>query len=207
MKFLVIPIVAAISIATFVRETNSHAGAKRGQQAFAKDDYATATREFTAAQQQAPSSRNTFNLGTSQIAGRDRAHGAQTLGEASKDPALRGDALYNRGNGALAAKEYENAIRDYKDALRADPHHAAAKRNLEIALHHLTQEKQQQQSGGGGQQQQQPQPQPQQAPSQPKPPPREGETDAESLLRSVQQQEQEEMRRMKGRAAVGRVGW
>ena len=31
--------------------------------------------------------------------------------------------------------------------------------------------------------------------------------DVEALLRSVQQQEQEELRRMKGRASEERVGW
>lgn len=205
MKLLLIPIFAAISIASFLRETNSHAAAKRGAAAYAKQDYAAAAREYTTVQQQSPSSRSMFNIGTSQIAGGDRENGARALGEASKDPSLRGDALYNRGNGALAAKEYETAIRDYMDALRANPRHAAAKRNLEIALHRFAQEKQQQ-SGGGGQQQQQNQQQPQPQ-DQPKPAPQEGETDAQSLLRSVQQQEQEEMRRMKGRAAAGRVGW
>jgi Ca-activated chloride channel homolog len=207
MKFVLIPIVAAISIASFIRESNSHAAAKRGQDAFAKKDYPAAAREYAAAQQQAPSPRGFFNLGTSQVAGRDRANGAQALTEASKDPGLRSDALYNRGNGALDAKQYEAAIRDYADALRANPGHAAAKRNLEIALNRLTNEQQQQSGGGGQQQQPNPQQQQQQPQQNPKPAPKEGETDAESILRSVQQQEQEEMRRMKGRAAVGRVGW
>ena len=205
MKLLLIPIVAALSIAPFLRETNSHASAKRGASAYEKGDYSTATREYTTAQQQAPSPRATFNVGTSQLAGGDRTNGSQALGEAAKDPSLRADALYNRGNGALTAKEYQTAIRDYMDALRANPRHAAAKRNLEIALTQLDRERQEQ-SGGGGQQKQQ-QNQQQTPQDQPKPAPKEGETDAESLLRSVQQQEQEEMRRMKGRAAVGRVGW
>lgn len=201
---LLIPIVAAISIASLWRETNSHAAAKRGAEAFAKDDYATAAREYATARQQAPSARGAFNLGTSQIANNDRADGSAALVEAAKDPALKADALYNRGNGALAAKDFEQAIHDYTDALRTNPRHAAAKRNLEIALHRK-QEQDAQQAGASNQQQQQQQPQPQ--PQQPKPAPREGDTDAEALLRSVQQQEQEEMRRMKVRAGVGRVGW
>ena len=204
MKVL-IPIVAAISIATMVHETNSHAAAKRGATAFAKKDYTTAAREYATAQKQSPSPRNAFNLGTAQIAGGDRANGSATLADAIKDPALKGDALYNRGNGALEAKQYQQAVRDYTDALRANPSHFAAKRNLEIALHRLTEEQQRQQSGGSGQQQQ-PQGQ-QQKTQQPKPAPKEGDTDAEALLRSVQQQEQEEMKRMKVRREVGRVGW
>ena len=205
MKLLVLPILAALSLASLWRETNSHAAAKRGAAAFAKRDYAAATNEYKIARAAAPSPRGAFNVGTSQIAAGDRANGAAMLEEAIQDPALRADALYNRGNSALAAKQHEQAARDYRDALRASPGHSAAKRNLEIALHRLAQE-QQQQAGGG--QQQQPQNQQQQRPQdQPKPAPKEGETDADTLLRSVQQQEQEELRRMKARVGVGRVGW
>jgi tetratricopeptide (TPR) repeat protein len=201
---LLIPIVAAISIASLWRETNSHAAAKRGQRAFAKQDYAAAVKSYQTAKQQAPSARGAFNLGTSQIAGGDREKGSATLADAVKDPVLRADSLFNRGNSALAAKAYEHAIRDYSDALRTNPHHAAAKRNLEIAMQRRASE-QQKQSGAGGQQKQ---PNQQQAQTpQPKPAPKEGEADAEALLRSVQQQEQEELRRMKMKRGDGRVGW
>jgi len=205
MKLAIIPILAALSIASFLRETNSHAAAKRGAAAFAKQDYKNATREYSTARQQSPSPRSAFNLGTSQIAGGDRATGSATLADAIREPSLRGDALFNRGNGALEAKQYEQAIRDYSDALRANPNHAAAKRNLEIALRKREEEKQRQSGGGSGQQKQQQQKQQQQP--QPKPAPKEGDNDAEALLRSVQQQEQEEMKRMKARAVVGKVGW
>ena len=159
---------------------------------------------FARAQQLAPSPRNAFNLGTVEIAAGDRERGSTHMADAIQDPALRADALFNRGNSALESKAYDHAVRDFSDALRANPNHTAAKRNLEIAL---TQKQNQRPAPGGkqgqqGQSQQKPQPQPQGQ----KPTPS-SQPDLDTLLRSVQQQEQEELRRMKGRAEEGRVGW
>ena len=196
--------VAGLLSVPWFTETNSHAASARGERAYQQKQYDEALRWFRRAQELAPSARGAFNLGTAQIAAGQREQGSATLTEAMKDPALRADALFNRGNSALQAKAYDHAVRDYADALRANPNHAAAKRNLEIALAH----KQNQRPAPGGKQgqqgknQQKPQPQPQgQKPGQASQP------DLETLLRSVQQQEQEELRRMKGQPAEGRVGW
>lgn len=189
------------------RDTNSRAQNQRGTQQYANQEYGAAAQSFTRAQQLAPSPRNAFNLGTAQIAAGQHAEGAATLGEAMKEPSLRAEALYNRGNSALAAKAYDHAVRDYSDALRLDPRHAAAKRNLEIALTRKLD--QQQSSSGGRQNQQQPQQSPQQskADQQQQQAPQQGQADMDALLRSVQQQEQEELGRMKGKRPVARVGW
>ena len=100
---------------------------------------------------------------------------------------MRADALYNRGNSALAAKALDHAIRDYADALRANPNHAAAKRNLEIALQRREQQRRNASASGQRNQQGQSQQQ-QQAPAQGQQQPK-GQIDLEALLRSVQQQE------------------
>lgn len=55
---------------------------------------------------------------------------------------LRGDrpreaAAYNLGNMAMRTKDYEGAVRAYKDALRVSPSDRDAKRNLEEALRQL----------------------------------------------------------------------
>ena len=189
------------------RETNSHASSVRGTQAYGKQQYAPATQAFTRAHQLAPSAQTAFNLGTSQVAAGQREQGSATLTEAIKDPALRADALFNRGNSALAAKSLDAAIGDYIAALKARPNHPGAKRNLEIALakresaRHGASAAQKQNQPGKDQQKQQ------QAPSQGQKP-QEGQPDLDALLRSVQQQEQEELRRMKAKAsAEGKVGW
>ncbi|MDQ3281033.1 MAG: hypothetical protein M3Q69_06450 [Acidobacteriota bacterium] len=211
MKFVTL-LIALAGLAGWWRETNSHAAASRGAAAYQKKDYAASADAYRRAQELAPSARNAFNLGTAQIAAGQREQGSAALAEAIKDPALRADALFNRGNSALASKANEHAIHDYINALRANPNHAGAKRNLEIALQRSqAEQKRQQQQGAGGkqgdkgqQQQRQQQPQPS-ANGQQRPQP--GQMDLEALLRSVQQQEQEELRRMKGRAAEGKVGW
>jgi Ca-activated chloride channel homolog len=196
-----------ISIPSWWRDTNSRAAAQRGANAYEKKQYTKAAEAFRRAQELAPSARGAFNRGTAEIAAGQREQGSATLADAIKDPALRADALYNRGNSALAAKATDHAIRDYTDALRANPNHAAAKRNLEIALQRRAQQRRNASAGGQknqqGQQPQKPQPTPSPG-QQPKP----GEIDLEALLRSVQQQEQDELRRMKGKiSSDARVGW
>src|SRR5207249_3296931 len=75
-----------------------------------------------------------FNLGTAQIAAGNREQGSSTLARAMENPGLRADALFNRGNSALAANAFDYAIHDYVEALKLHPKDPGAKRNLEIAL-------------------------------------------------------------------------
>lgn len=204
-------IVAAIASIwqSMTHETNSRAATLRGTKAYAAQKYDPSAKAFRDAATLMPSPRHSFNLGTAQVAAGRQAEGSATLSEAMREPSLRADALYNRGNSALAAKAYEHAIRDYSDALRLRPTDAQTKRNLEIALAQL-QSMRQQQSAGNQQQPKLGSPPPQQSPQQQSPStdPQRQEGDAEALLRSVQQQEQEEMARMKrARASRARVGW
>ncbi len=214
MKPFVIILMLAVSVPSVVqkatRETNSHAAAKRGVEQYNRGQYEPAVKSFGEAATIEPAPRNSFNLGTAQIAAGKRTEGANTLANAMNDPSLRAETLYNRGNGALESKAYELAVRDYTEALKMNPRDVQAKRNLEIAI----QEKQSMQKARGSQpqQQQSPQKQPQQ---QPEPSPsdqnkdqKKQDADTEALLRSVQQQEQEELARMKkARGEAARIGW
>lgn len=205
--------VAALTLAglwqKITRPTSSSAAGARGVTAFERQQPADAVSEFRTAAALDPSPHNHFNLGTAQIAAGARAEGATTIARAMADPALRHRALFNRGNSALASNAFDHAIRDYAEALRLAPGDRDAKRNLEIALQRQKSMQQPQQGGGSRQQQgasQNPQPSPQPAPDRGKE--EEGEADAEALLRSVQQQEQEELARMKrSRGDSRRVGW
>lgn len=204
---LALVMLAAAAIAwppAWWRETNSHAASARGARAYEEKQYDAASKAYTRAEQLTPSARNAFNLGTAEIAAGNREQGSAHLAEAIQDPALRSNAYFNRGNSALEAKSFEHAIRDYADALRANPQHAGAKRNLEIAMQRQRQQQQPSPNGKQGQNQQKQQPQQQQQAKQPS---QSGQPDLEALLRSVQQQEQEELRRMKGKASEGKVGW
>jgi Ca-activated chloride channel family protein len=198
----------------FLAETNSGAANKRGLDEFAKRHYGPAVQSFAKANSYAQSPTTLYNLGTAEIAAGKREEGSAALTAAMRDKSLRADALYNRGNSALAANSYDSAIRDYVDALKLRPSDLPTKRNLEIALNRKMQA-QQSQSGqqknpnGSSPQQQQQKNQPktpsagQQQQQQPQ-----QDANAEALLRAVQQQEQEELQRMKRvRAQKGRVGW
>lgn len=185
--------------ARFTRETNSHAATARGVKLFGEKKYADAQKSFGTAASIAATPARAFNLGTSQIAAGNREAGSSTIAKAFADPSLRADALFNRGNSALSANAFDYAIRDYTDALRIRPADMAAKRNLEIALRRK-QAMQKQQGGGSGSQQdrgpqpqQKPQPSPQPGGAQPQ---AQNDPNVDGLLRSVQQQEQEELSRM-----------
>jgi tetratricopeptide (TPR) repeat protein len=89
------------------------------------------------------------------------------LGKATgaKDKSVAARAHYNRGNIRMQQKKLDDAVEEYKDALRADPTLESARQNLELALRQREKQRQQQQQQGQGQgqpqqgqgQQQQPQ--------------------------------------------------
>ncbi len=62
---------------------------------------------------------------------------------------------FNLGNLEMAANQFQNAIQQYVDYLKANPEDVDAKRNLEVALKMLQQQQQQQQQQNQDQQQQQ----------------------------------------------------
>lgn len=196
------------NLAQLWRDTNSHAANARGVKAFEQKKYASSVKAFADAQSIAPSPQRAFNLGTAQVAAGQREQGSATLMKAMADPLLRQNTLFNRGTSALASNAYDSAIRDFTDALKLQPADRAAKRNLEIAL--LRKMQQQRQQGGSGQRQKgsSPQPQPQQANPAPDQQQQQGNANIEALLRSVQQQEQEELQRMhRQRGEKLHVGW
>src|SRR5436305_8632043 len=102
----------------FTRETNSHAATVRGVKQFEEKKYAEAQKSFATASSIAGTPARAFNLGTSQIAAGNREAGSATIAKALADPSLRADALFNRGNSALAANAFDYAIRDYRQTLR-----------------------------------------------------------------------------------------
>ncbi|HEX2832344.1 MAG TPA: hypothetical protein VHW00_04975 [Thermoanaerobaculia bacterium] len=206
MRFAIVLLAAAVSLGPFWRDTNSRASSERGRKEYEKKDYARSAEAYKRAQELAPSTTGAFNLGTAQIAAGQREEGSATIAKALEDPNLTADAYFNRGNSALASKALDHAVSDYIQALKANPKHEAAKRNLEIALARRESQRRaasQQQQKQQQQQQQQQKPQPNQGQQKPRP----GQMDLNALLRSVQQQEQEELRRMKGKAGEARIGW
>ena len=200
MKVVLTILVVAVLpfVSRMTRETNSHASTARGLTQFAAKRYTEAQKSFATSTAIASTPARAFNLGTAQIAAGNREVGSTTIAKSFEDPSLRADALFNRGNSALSANAFDYAIRDYSQTLRLRPSDGAAKRNLEIALRRK-QAMQKQQGGGNGSQQDhgpQPQQKPQSAPQQGGQQQPKSDPNADGLLRSVQQQEQEELMRM-----------
>jgi Ca-activated chloride channel homolog len=193
------------------RRSNSEAEVKRGIAHYEKKDNPAARKSFQEAARLRPGPVTAFDLGTAEVATGNIPRGAELLTKASEDPVLRPDALYNRGNGALAANQLDAAIEDYMATLKIRPKDKDAKRNLEIARIRR-QSSQRRSPQQPSQQKPDPQQQDQEQQNQPNPGNQEGEkqeqTDAESLLRSVEEQEREELSRMRrSRPQPMRVGW
>lgn len=218
------PLLAAVTLfalaaSPWLATTNSRAATKRGVAAWEKNDAAAAARAFAEAETLAHSKESAANLATAEIAAGDYAAGLERLAPLVDDPAVGRRSLYNRGTGALMAGDLTRAIGDLTEYLRRNPADANAKRNLELALRRNDERERQRRQQQRQQEQQQQQQQEQQR-SQGgdeggekgreggEQPQRAGDIDAESLLRSVAQQEKEELSRMRreGRERSG-VGW
>lgn len=201
----------AALVPALLRESNSERLTNRGIAAFRQEKYEEAVRHFQAAEKIESTAQKKFNEGTARVAAGDFVPGSTLLTDAAADPKLRADSLFNRGTSALTAGALEQAVGDFEQVLRLDPSRLDAKRNLEIALRRKQKEKADSpdRSEGKGEQEQQqsgeqkPSDDPQQQKGQPK-----GEQDIDQILRAVEQQEREELSRMRrNRAERRRVGW
>lgn len=202
----------ALSASSWIAGTNSRAATQRGLDAWAKGDYAAAVEAFAEADRLKPGPETALNRGTAEIAAGQTAAGIEHLSPVVGTGELGERALFNRGTGALIAGDAQRAIPDLIEYLRRHPADAAAKKNLELALRRADEQSRQQQSQQQRQQRQRQREnqegssaaQQQKDGDRQKP----GSVDAESLLRSVAQQEREELSRMR-RAGRERntVGW
>ena len=209
----------------FLRQSNSEKLTREGIAAFEEKQSSAAARLFASAAEIASSSRALFNLGTALVENGEAEPGAAALAKASEEGgAVAADSFFNRGNLALGAERLEEAIEMYSESLRLEPSMADAKRNLEIALRKKEeqekqqQEQQDQQQEGEGEEQPQPQPDNGQKPPEGEdssPPNEPGgeesseEMSPEEILRSIAQQEREELSRMRREKSEGQrpVGW
>ena len=227
MKPLVLSLlILAAAPMPLLRQSNSEKLTREGIAAFEEKQNSAAARLFASAAEIAASSRAWFNLGTALVETGEPEPGAAALAKASEEGgAVAADAFFNRGNLALGAERLEEAIEMYSESLRLEPSMADAKRNLEIALRKKEeQEKQQQEQQDQEQQEgegeQQPQPQPESGEEPPEgedsPPPNDPggeesseEMSPEEILRSIAQQEREELSRMRRGKTEGQrpVGW
>ncbi|MEO8361920.1 MAG: VWA domain-containing protein [Vicinamibacteria bacterium] len=122
------------------RETN------KGLKAYASGDAAQALAAFEKARAARPDSPVTrFNEAVAQAKAGKGPEAIETLTALSREQNDLGfESHYNLGNALLAAKQLPAAVASYRDALRLKPDDLRARRNLEIALRELEQQKKKQ---------------------------------------------------------------
>lgn len=193
------------AVKEWLRSSSSRASTSRGIEQYDAKKHADAVKFFTAAEEIDHGAIARYNLGTARVAAGDGTQASADFADALKDDALAADAYFNRGSGALKSEAWNDAIRDFSETLRRTPADPDAKRNLEIALRRKQIEeekkKQQQQQSGGGQQK------PEKSDDGKREPGPGGEMDVDSVLRSVGQQEQEELSRMRRPTSTRGRNW
>ena len=197
------------ALQAWLRASNSRASTAKGIEQYDAKKHPEAASSFAAAEAIDHGAIARYNLGTARVAAGEGARAAADFGDAIGDEALATDAHYNRGSAALQSSRWDDAIRDFSDVLRRSPSDGDAKRNLEIALRTKSEEderrrqqqQQQQQQRSGDRKQEQPEEGDEGDPAQG------GDVDLESLLRSVSQQEREELSRMRRTAATRGRNW
>jgi tetratricopeptide (TPR) repeat protein len=120
----------------------------RGNDAFAKTEYADAQIAYEQAVAAQPARAQTlYNLGNTQFRQAAQEMAQTTLSEAAQaaqtnngDILLAAEAFYNLGNSRFAAADYAGAVEAYKETLRRTPDDMDAKVNLELALRQMENE-------------------------------------------------------------------
>ena len=119
-----------------------------GNQKYEEKKYDEALRLYTDAQALKPSAPELhYNIGNVLFrkGELDKAIEEYMRAQSGADPRLQQAAQYNRGNALLQQGKAQDAVNAYVQALRLDPKDAEAKRNLELALRLLEEQKKQQQ--------------------------------------------------------------
>jgi len=121
---------------------------QKGNDAFDKQDYATALEAYKTAQVEGPdrpqpyyNAANTYYRQADYQQAQLQAQAAQR----SAGGALAQHTIYNMGNAYFNSQQFEQAIEAYKEALRLNPADQDAKHNLELALQQMQNQQAQQQ--------------------------------------------------------------
>lgn len=112
--------------------------AREGNRAYERGDFETAASLYMEAIQEEPdNARLYFNLGNA-LAKMGKAHEAAAawdqFKELNESPIEKSKAVYNQGNTAAEQKEWDKALKSYRDALKLNPNDLDAKHNYEMAV-------------------------------------------------------------------------
>lgn len=120
--------------------STTHQVNRRGNAAFAVQNFGAALQAYQQAGIQAPTSPElSYNAGNAHYRRREFSLAQEQYGQAllSADGELAVSSLFNLGNAFFNDFAFEKAIEMYKEVLRLNPDHADAKHNLELALGQL----------------------------------------------------------------------
>lgn len=119
----------------------------KGMKAYEAGDAAQALAAFEKARAARPGSAVTrFNEAVAQAKAGKATEAAETFTALSREKNDLGfESHYNLGNALLGSQQLPGAVAAYRDALRLKPDDARARRNLEIALRQMEQQKKDQQ--------------------------------------------------------------
>ncbi len=133
------PKIATVLVAGWLAQAlaSTDADVDAGVEAYEASDYETALARFDAARDrlgERPEIALDRGLALLRLGKLDEARTAFERASEAEDGSLRASAFYELGNLDFDAESYEPAIARYIDALKANPLHANAKWNLELAL-------------------------------------------------------------------------
>jgi Ca-activated chloride channel family protein len=129
---------------------------EEGNAQYEEGRFEEALRSYTKAQVELPEAAELYyNIGNVLYRQNEFRSAAEAFARAllSAPDELVGRVAFNLGNASFRAMDYESAVESYEQALRADPADMDAKRNLELALRAMEQQRQQ----GEDQQEEEPQ--------------------------------------------------
>ena len=181
-----------------------------GNRLYLKKEYDEALKRYTEAQASRPGAPEMhYNIGNVlyRKGELDKAAEEYLRAQAAPDKRLSQAALYNRGNALMSQGRFQDAVNAYVQALRVRPGDQDAKRNLELALRLMQEQKQpkpddsrpkegpqeQKNDAGRGPQDKAPQ-----DPAQQKPPRQSGamsEEEARRILEALREAEKEGIRK------------
>jgi tetratricopeptide (TPR) repeat protein len=127
---------------------NANETIKKGNDAYKKNDYETATKKYgEVVQKNENNATAQFNLGNALYKTEKKEDAVNAFEKANTTlvkPTEKSNALYNKGVVLQNNKKLEDCILSYKSALKLNPNNEDARHNLQLALKKQQQEKQKQ---------------------------------------------------------------